>query len=50
LIHGRDPADALAAHRMTILEGFLPFIVPMLLDADWLQRVGCGALIGWSLQ
>ena len=21
-----------------------------LLDADWLQRVGCGALIGWSLQ
>jgi len=21
-----------------------------LLDADWLQRVNCGALIGWSLQ
>ena len=21
-----------------------------LLDADWLQRVSCGALIGWSLQ
>jgi len=21
-----------------------------LLDADWLQRVSCGALIGWGLQ
>jgi len=21
-----------------------------MLDADWLQRVNCGALIGWSLQ
>jgi len=21
-----------------------------LVDADWLQRVNCGALIGWSLQ
>jgi len=21
-----------------------------LLDADWLQRINCGALIGWNLQ
>ena len=33
---------------MTILERCSPFI--LLLDADWLQRVNCGALIGWSLQ
>jgi len=38
---------------MTILEGRSPFIYSPdvgLLDADWLQRVNCGALIGWSLQ
>ena len=37
---------------MTILEGLLAFYTPGvgLLDADWLQRVGCGGLIGWSLQ
>ena len=30
----------------------LAFYTPSvgLLDADWLQRVSCGALIGWSLQ
>jgi len=35
-----------------LFDSELAFYTPRvgLLDADWLQRISCGALIGWSLQ